>query len=128
MEASPAAPADPPPPAAPADAKAPVVWRVLAVVLALVLAFLAAIAISVELDVSDKGVCSDVQVGDCYDFSSGAKPFVLAFGWAGGILAAITAIGALAFAARGRGGRWVLIGTGLAILLYAISIFIAQVA
>jgi hypothetical protein len=127
MEASPATP-DPPPPTAPADPKAPVVWRVLAVVLFFVLAFLAAVAISLELDISDKGVCSDVKTVDCYEFSSGAKPFVLAFGWAGGILAAITALGALVFAARGRGGRWVLIGTGAAILLYAISILIAQVA
>jgi hypothetical protein len=101
-------------------------WRLLAVLLALVLALLAAVAISVQLDVSDKGVCGDTTIGDCYDFSSGAKPFVLAFGWAGAIVAAVTALGALGFAIRGRGGRFVLIGTGLAILLYAISIGIAQ--
>jgi hypothetical protein len=104
------------------------VWRILAVLLALVLAFMCAVVISVNLDVSDKGVCGDATLGDCYDFAKGAEPFVLGFGWAAAVVAGLTALWALVFTVRGRGGRQVLMGTGLAIVLYAISVLIAQVS
>jgi hypothetical protein len=133
MEASSSDPTPPPPattPAAPAGdpGKAGMIWRILALVLALVLAFLAAVIISVNLDVSDKGVCGDNTLGDCYDFSKGAKPFVLFFGWAAAAVAIATALWSLVFTVRGRGGRQVLMGTGLAVVLYAISVVIAQVS
>jgi hypothetical protein len=103
--------------------------RIGAVGLAIALAIVAAVGIAVMVDVSDVGVCEDAGfASECYDFSSSAKPFVLIFGWAGSVVAALTALGALAFAIRGRGGRPVLAGTGLAIALLAISVIIARVS
>src|SRR5215203_4421509 len=101
-------------------------WRVGAVLLALVLALISAIAIVTMVDVSDTGICADKAFGDCYDFSSSAKTFVLAFGWAGGIAAALSALAALVFAVRGRGGRAVLVGTAITMALLVISIVIAR--
>jgi hypothetical protein len=101
--------------------------RIGAVILALAAAIVCAVGIAVMLDVSDTGICADAAPGaDCYDFSSSAKPFVLIFGWAGSIVAGLTALAALGFTIRGRGGRAVLLGTGLAIVLLAISIIIAR--
>ena len=134
MEASPAQPPPPPPPTqapptAPEDDRAGAGWRLAAVVLSLALAIVAAVGIAVMTDVSDVGVCEEASFGsECYDFSESAKPFVLVFGWAGSVLAALAALGALAFAIRGRGGRPMLIGTGIAVALLAISIIIARVA
>lgn len=101
--------------------------RAAAVLLAIVLGIVAAVAAVTMLDVSDKGVCSDAALGgDCYDFSSSAKPFVLFFGWAGGVVTGLAALGALVFTFRGRAGRPVLIATGVGVVLLAISILIAR--
>lgn len=125
MEASPAAPSPPPP--RESTEKAGVGLRIGAAALALALAIICAVGISVMVDVSDVGVCSEAAPGfECYDFSDSAKPFVLIFGWAGSIVAGLVALGALAFTIRGRGGRPVLIGTGLAVVLLAISVIIAR--
>ncbi len=128
MEASPATPS--PPPAATTtatDEKAGAGLRIGAVVLALALAIVCAVGIAVMTDVSDTGICADAAPGaECYDFSDSAKPFVLGFGWAGSIVAGLTALAALAFSIRGRSGRPVLIGTGLAVVLLAISVIVAR--
>ena len=102
-------------------------WRALAVVLALALGIAAAAVIATMIDISDKGVCGAIK-SDCYDFPSGAKPFVLAFGWASGVVGALTAIAALVFTFRGRGGRQVLMGLGLTLALTAVWVLIAQLS
>lgn len=122
-----ASPAAPPPAPPPTDEKAGVGLRIAAAALALALAIVSAVGIAVMTDVSDVGVCADAAPGsECYDFSDSAKPFVLIFGWAGSIVAGITALIALAFTIRGRNGRPVLVGTGLAVVLLAISVIIAR--
>ena len=96
--------------------------------LAIVLAFIAAVAVATMLDVGDRGVCGDSALSDCYDFSSSAKPLVLAFGWAGAVVIAFSAPVALAFAIRGRGGRDLLGLAGFGAVLLAISILIARIS
>lgn len=126
MAASPTTPASPPPAA---EEKSGTGLRIGAVALAIALAIVCAVGIAVMIDVSDVGVCEDVVLAaECYDFSGSAEPFVLIFGWAGSVVAGLTALGALAFAIRGRGGRPVLIGTGIAVVLLAISVIIARVS
>ena len=118
-----------PPAASPsgAPAKAGAGQRIASVLLAIALAIVCAVGIAVMVDVSDTGICADASLGsDCYDFSDSAKPFVLGFGWAGSIVAGLTALAALGFAIRGRGGRPVLVGTGLAVVLLVVSIAVAR--
>ena len=125
-----------PAPAAPAadDGKAGAGARIGAVVLALVLAIICAVALIVMADVSDKGVCSELDpttitgTYECYDFSDSVKPIVLGAGWIGGILAGIAALMALAFTIRGRGGRVLMLTTAAAIAFLVISVAAAQIS
>lgn len=124
----------PAPRARPSDpGKAGAVLRVGAVPLALILAFVAAVAISVLVDVGDNPVCDEITsaqraVGgyECYDFSGSVKPIVQGAGWLGGIVTAVAALLAAAFAIRGRGGRLLLAAMGAGAALLGISILAAQ--
>jgi hypothetical protein len=99
--------------------------RIGAVILALAAAIVCAVGIAVMLDVSDTGICADAAPGaDCYDFSSSAKPFVLIFGWAGSIVAGLTALAALGFTIRGRGGRQLVQAIGAAVFFLALTMIV----
>jgi hypothetical protein len=115
------------------DGKAGAGLRIGAVLLALALALIAAAAITIMVDVADRSVCSEPPKADelvggyeCYDFPGWAKPFVFGAGMVGGIVTALAALLALAFAIRGRGGRLLLIVTAAGLGLLVISVLFAQ--
>jgi hypothetical protein len=104
------------------------------VLLALALALIAAAAITIMVDVADRSVCSEPPKADdlvggyqCYHIPGGAKPVVVGGGRVGGIVTALAALLALAFAIRGRGGRLLLIVTASGLGLLLISVLFAQV-
>jgi hypothetical protein len=127
-------------------------WRALAVVLALALALACAVMVIAMIDIGDDNACDDVandpellaefqQVGgECLGdleiqrdgdvVSSGSaaqRTITLVLGWPSGVLAGAAALVALAFAATGRYGRLMLLLTGAAIVLGAISILVGSV-
>ncbi len=112
-------------------AKAGAGMRALAVVLALVLAFVTAVAIIAALNIGDLTPCEDVTSpsqlnsdGECFDGSSTTKLIALIFGWPGAVLAAVATLLALGFAARGRGGRQLIIATVAAAVLMGLALAI----
>ena len=109
--------------------------RLGAVILALVLAFGAAVMIVASADIGDTPTCDAVTSGEdplpddgeCFDGSSGQKTGSLALTWPGGIIAALAAVAALAFAIRGTGGSLVLRRTAAGVALSALGIRIGSV-
>lgn len=114
--------------------------RALSVVLALVLAFAAAVMIVAMVDINDTPRCDDPagiaayhrdhpfdQTIDCFDGSQTKKVIVMGLGFAGGVVAAIAGLLALAFTFTGRNGRNVLAATALAIILSGLSILIGSI-
>lgn len=114
------------------DSKAGALARVGAVILAIVLAFVAAVMIIAMLDISDTDTCADVVAGigefnddgKCYDGSDSTKTISVVLGLAGGAFAALAMLLALAFAARGRGGRPLLGAIVIGAILIALSLII----
>ena len=114
--------------------------RALAVILALVLAFAAAVMITAMLDINDKPRCDDpagliayqqshpnARHVTCFDGSQVQQSITVIVGIAGGAVAGIAAILALAFTIRGTNGRRVLWATALAIVLSGLSILIGSI-
>jgi hypothetical protein len=106
--------------------------RALGVIFALVLAFAAAVMILVAIDIGDTPTCEDVLSGEafaieCFDGSSGQKTISVLLAWASGIVGAIAAFLALAFAITGRRGRLLVQVAGAAIVLGGLSILIGSV-
>lgn len=132
MEASGAHTPDTGPTAAPTERKAGALIRVGAVLLALLLAFITAVAVLVVLDISDTATCGDVFSGEadfnddneCYDGSSTTKLVTLVLGAAGAIFAAIATLLALVFAARGHGGRRLVMAIVAGAVLLGLSLLI----
>ena len=106
--------------------------RVLAVILALVLAFITAVAVIVMLDIGELTACDDVgndlsklnEDGECFDGSSTTKLIALIFGWPGTLLAGVSTLLALSFAARGRGGRQLVQAIVVGAVLLGLSLII----
>ena len=135
----------PPPEAAaradepPAERRAGALARIGAVLLALVLAFGCAVMVLVMLDIGDSPRCDDqqalleeqqstgaVQI-ECFDGGEVEKIGSLVLGWPGAVLAGLAALLALAFAARGRGGRTLVTVTSVAIVLSGLSILVGSI-
>jgi hypothetical protein len=126
-----------PPPAIPPgpEEKGAVGWRIGAGFLALLLALAAAIVIVTMADLGGTPTCEDVLSGaaavpadrECFDGSAAQKTISVILGWPGGILAALAALAALAFAFTGKRGRLVVQLSVAAVVLVAISILVAQI-
>ena len=82
------------------------------------------------VEIADAPLCEDVGLftteDECVDASGAAKTAVLAFGFPGGVLAAIAALLAFAFAARGRGWRLLAMVAIPAVVLIAVSIVLTR--
>ena len=99
----------PPPPPVAEEEGASGGKRLGAVILALVLAFGAAVMIVASIDIGDTATCDDVRSGEalpndegeCFDGSSGQKTASLILTWPGGIVGALAALAALAYAIGG---------------------------
>jgi hypothetical protein len=133
--AEPGQPPPPPPPPGATEAKASGGIRLAAVVLALVLAFGAAVMIVASIEIGDTATCDDVRSGEalpndegeCFDGSSGQKTASLVLTWPGGVVGAIAALAALAFAIRGRGGSLAVRLALAAVALSGIGILVGSV-
>ena len=116
--------------AAAAEPKARALARVGAVLLALLLAFGAAVMIVAMVQIADAPLCEDVSLftteDECVDASGAGKTAVLAFGFPGGVLAAIAAFLAIAFAVRARGGRLLAMIAIPAVVLCVVSIIVTR--
>lgn len=133
------APPPPSPPAGEERKRAGAGARAGAVALALVFAFAAAVMIAVMVDIAGTPLCSDPQaiaqerqetgdlVIECFDGSQAAKTASLILGWPSGVLGALTALLALAFAIRGRGGRALAIAATAAVVLGGASILVGSI-
>ena len=110
-------------------------WRALAVLLFVALAFGSLTMFLVMSDVGDTKLCSDVSTndviadpaGECFSGSGTQKTITLILGYPSAVVAAIAGLLALAHAITGRARRAMLLLTGAAILLGALSIGIGSV-
>jgi len=108
--------------------------RALAVILFLLLLTGGAIMIIAATDIAGTSLCSDITRadvlrnpnGDCFDGSSVQKVLSVGIGYAGGAVAVIAALMALAYTITARRGRLVVILAVLAIVLSGLSILVGN--
>ncbi len=109
-------------------------WRALSALLFLLLLVGSLIVIVAMIDIAGTPTCHDVRAalaapsdGECYDGSSLQKTLSVIIGFGGGATGAIAMVSALAYTITGRRGRFVLVLTGLAIVLSGISIVVGSI-
>jgi hypothetical protein len=110
-------------------------WRALAVFLFLALAFGCAVMIIAMADIAGTPTCHDIVTGkaaipadgQCFSASSFQKTVSLVLGFAGGGIAGLASLLALAFVITGRRGRLTLLVTAVAVVLAGLGILIGSV-
>jgi hypothetical protein len=109
-------------------------WRALAVILAILLLVGSFIIIAAMVDIAGTPTCHDVRLGlaapsgnSCFDGSSFQKTIAVILGFAGGGVAVIAMISAIAFTITSRRGRLVAVLAVAALALTGISILVGSV-
>jgi hypothetical protein len=111
----------------PAPGAPPVLLRIAVVVVSLLLAFTGAAFVVAAAEIADTPTCRDVnrglaepREGECFDGSTARRAVQVGLLGASGVLAVLTLVPAIAFAARGIWLRVFALMIGAAVLLFAL--------